>query len=465
MGTLNWPADDVLLGALATWLTGQRWYPAKDAAATGADGGPRVAGVIRIPDPDDAALVGDALIRVPSSEGSVLVQVPLVVAPAPQGAAATDVPGAIAPLPDGSLLCDGPHHPAFLRAWTKLAVEQGTGAGLATLDPSRARVLRGEQSNTSVLIPRREDETPGPDGILKVFRVVSAGANPEIEVPVALVAAGWGNVPQPLGWVEGTWTEDGAEHHGHLGVVAAFVAGAHDGFELACFLAREGTSFADLAADLGRTVAQMHRALAEAFPPADERDGAARAASLAAALRARVAWAAGEVSALAEYLPAVEEVIAQVEALADVPVDQRVHGDFHLGQCLHSDAGWFVLDFEGEPLRSLEARTRPDQPLRDLAGALRSVDYAAAVGNGTPEWADEARRALQDAYIAEAMATSEHPVTEATTDGVLERALLLERALYEAVYEARNRPDWLGIPLEAIRRELGAATASTESTP
>jgi trehalose synthase-fused probable maltokinase len=452
---LSWPDDQALLAALSTWLPAQRWYPAKDTAA-GAGGavGARVVSRIGLTDPQGAALVSDVLVRVPSSEGSVTVQVPLVLDGHGGGGVLHDPPGAIATLDDGSVLCDGPHHPAFLRAWTALAVDQGTGAGLAPLDPSRARVLRGEQSNTSVLIPRRADAEPGPDGILKAFRVVSPGKNPEIEVPVALVAAGWRSVPEPLGWLEGTWTDDGVEQHGHLGVVAAFVPGAHDGFELACFYAREGRSFAALAADLGRTIAQMHRALATAFPPVDDRDGPTRARALAESLRARVAWAAGEVGELAELLPAVEAVIAEVEALPDVPLDQRVHGDFHLGQCLHSDAGWFVLDFEGEPLRSLEARTRPDQALRDLAGAIRSIDYAAAVGNGTEQWAEESREALQDAYVTEYMALSDHPVSAAAADGVLERALLLERALYEAVYEARNRPDWLGIPLEAIRREV-----------
>lgn len=448
-----WPDDDVLLGALGAWLPNQRWYPAKDTTRAGA-GPARIVDRLALVDRQGEALVTSALVRVPASEGTVLLQVPLVLAAPPADGTLHDVPGAITALPDGSVLCDGPHHPAFLRAMADLAREQGTGAGLAALDPARARVLRGEQSNTSVLIPRLPDAEPGPDGILKVFRVVSPGDNPEVEVAVALAAQGWPHVPEPLGWVQATWTEGGATQRGHLAVVAAFVAGAHDGFELACFLAREGTSFGGLAADLGRTVARMHRALAIAFPPSDERDPAARVAALAGALRARVSWAAREVPELAEYLPAVEAVIADVEALPDVPLDQRVHGDFHLGQCLHSDAGWFVLDFEGEPLRPLEARTRPDQPLRDLAGALRSVDYATAVGNGTPEWAEEARQALQDAYVAEALATSDHPSSEAASDGVLERALLLERALYEAVYEARNRPDWLAIPLEAIRREV-----------
>lgn len=455
MTQLSWPDDHALLAALSAWLPGQRWYPAKDTVAR-PDGavGTTIVSRIELTDPEDQALVTDALIRVPSSEGSAVVQVPLVLDRPQERGLLHEPPGAIATLEDGSVLCDGPHHPAFLRAWTALAVQQGTGSGLAPLDPARARVLRGEQSNTSVLIPRRAGAEPGPDGILKAFRVVSPGSNPEIEVPVALVATGWANVPEPLGWVEGAWTEDGTEHHGHLGVVAAFVPGAHDGFELACFYAREGTSFAALAADLGRTIAQMHRALAVAFPPKDDRDGPTRAAALAAALRARVEWAAREVTELAELLPAVEAVIAEVEALPDVPLDQRVHGDFHLGQCLHSEQGWFVLDFEGEPLRSLEARTRPDQALRDLAGAIRSIDYAAAVGNGTPGWAAESMSALQDAYVTESVALSEHPVSDAASDGVLERALLLERALYEAVYEARNRPDWLGIPLEAIRREV-----------
>ncbi len=446
-----WPGDDTLLEALGEWLPGQRWYPAKDAATAGS----RIVTHVALTDPDGEALVTDALIRVPASEGTALLQVPLVLAPAPSAGRLHDVPGMITALADGTVLCDGPHHPAFLRALAARATEQGTAPGLGGLDPSRARVLRGEQSNTSVLIPRTEGEE-GPDGILKIFRVVSGGKNPEVEVAVALSAEGWTSVPEPLGWVEGSWVEEGAEQHGHLGVVAAFVPGAHDGFELACYLAREGTSFADLAADLGRTVARMHRSLAAAFPPRDERDGPTRAASLAAALRARVAWAAGEVPELTEYVPAIDAVIAGVEALPDVPLDQRVHGDFHLGQCLHAEGGWYVLDFEGEPLRPLEARTRPDQPLRDLAGALRSLDYAAAVGNGSPEWAAEARSALQDAYVAESVAASDHPVYGATSEGVLERALLLERALYEAVYEARNRPDWLAIPLEAIRREVGS---------
>ena len=452
MAHLSWPDDETLLGVLARWLPEQRWYPAKDVAASGTTRPAVLAKSIHLTDPEHAALVVDAIVRVPASEGSVLVQVPLVLtrhdaSPAP--------PGAITTLDDGSVLCDGPHHSAFLRAWAALGVTQGTGAGLAALDPSRAQVMSGEQSNTSVLIPRREEAEPGPDGVLKVFRVVSPGVNPEVEIPVALVATGWHGVPAPIGWIEGSWREDGAEHHAHLGVVAAFVPGADDGFELACSYAREGRSFAELAADLGRTIAQMHRALARSFPPEDDRDGPARAASLAATVRARVEWAAREVAQLRPLLPQVENVIAQLEALPDVPLDQRVHGDFHLGQCLHSDAGWFILDFEGEPLRPLETRAKPDQALRDLAGAIRSIDYAAAVGDGSAQWAAQARAALQDAYLRESAEASALPDQDASSGHVIERALLLERALYEAVYEARNRPDWLEIPLEAIRREVG----------
>ena len=438
------PDDGALLSAMSRWLPAQRWYPAKDTAQDGA----AVVARIDLTDPEGEALVTDALIRVPSSEGSVIVQAPLVLAPVPRSGDPLDLPGAITAIGD-SVLCDGPAHPAFLRAWTALAVEQGTGAGLAPLEASRSRVLRGEQSNTSVLIPRREGAEPGPDGILKVFRVVSPGANPEVEVPVALMRTGWSAVPRPLGWVEGTWREGDAEEHAHLGVVAAFVPGAADGFELACSYARDGRGFAELAADLGRTIAQMHLALATAFPPEDDRDGPTRATALAATLRARVQWAAREVAQVRDLVPAVEDVIAQVESLPDVPLDQRVHGDFHLGQCLHSADGWFILDFEGEPLRSLEERRRPDQALRDLIGALRSIDYAAAVGKGTSEWAAAARTALRDAYRA----ASGEPTIPPAALAVVERALLLERALYEVVYEARNRPDWIGIPLAAIRRE------------
>ncbi|MBN8883899.1 MAG: hypothetical protein J0H73_16515, partial [Salana multivorans] len=139
------------------------------------------------------------------------------------------------------------------------------------------------------------------------------------------------------------------------------------------------------------------------------------------------------------------------------------HGDYHLGQVLRSASGtWAVIDFEGEPLRPLSERVLPDLPLRDVAGMLRSFDYAggsARVDGADPEavrtWVAEAQEAFLAGY-AEGLRTdpgagagdvADH---DADDGGELLRALLLDKALYEAVYESRNRPDWLSIPLTAI---------------
>src|SRR5690606_26189633 len=135
----------------------------------------------------------------------------------------------------------------------------------APTEPGPHRVVGGEQSNTSVLLP--DADRPA---ILKVFRGVTVGANPDVEVPLALSNAGWRGVPRPLAWLAGRWpSADGVATGGHLGVRSELVLGARDGFEIACEHAREGRDFAALAADLGRTTAQMHRALRTALPLAD----------------------------------------------------------------------------------------------------------------------------------------------------------------------------------------------------
>src|SRR5690606_30010718 len=138
---------------------------------------------------------------------------------------------------------------------------------------------------------------------------------------------------------------------------------------------------------------------------------------------------------------------------------QRIHGDLHLGQVIDAPGrGWLLLDFEGEPLRPLAERTAPDLTLRDVAGMLRSLDYAAgaAVHDGgdaiaAAAWAARARDAFLDGYAAGA---GRDPREDAT----LLAALELDKALYEAVYEARNRPEWLAIPVAGVRRLLAPAT-------
>jgi len=174
-------------------------------------------------------------------------------------------------------------------------------------------------------------------------------------------------------------------------------------------------------------------------------------AALSRSMRARHASAVSEVPALAAYDSMVHASIERVSA-AKWPALQRIHGDYHLGQVLEvPHRGWVLVDFEGEPLRPLIERTHPDLALRDVAGMLRSFDYAAGSweqmhpGRSAREWADRARTAFLEGYAKESG-------RDPRDDAVLLDALELDKALYEVVYEARNRPTWLTIPTTAIDR-------------
>lgn len=447
--------DARLVELLRPWLPHRRWYPAK-----GRDAHLAAIGSIDLVPPSSgqaaAAVLGGAasagrsghgpwvrvlLVHVAAAGTDLVLQVPLVLE--------TGVPssgGDLIGVLDDLVVRDGAGHPAFLRAW--LAAAQGPGA---VLDPDRARVLTGEQSNTSVILPGPGDGPPV--AILKVLRALAAGENPDVDVPRHLVAAGWHDVPEPLAWLEATWTgPDGLPATGYLGAMSAFVPEPADGFELACGFARDGRPFDGLAAGLGTVVAGMHAALRSAFGPTDDPDGPDR---LAQALLTRYAWAAEAAPALVPYGPAVAAVADRVRALPSTPPRQRVHGDLHLGQVLRSGDRWFVTDFEGEPLAPLAERVRPDLALRDVAGVLRSFDYAAAVGGLTgadaDAWTGSAREALLRAYLA----TADAGRAPSSDDGLLLLALELDKTLYEAVYESRNRPTWLAIPLAGLNRLLG----------
>ena len=168
---------------------------------------------------------------------------------------------------------------------------------------------------------------------------------------------------------------------------------------------------------------------------------------------------------LVGYADAVHAVANSAAALTAVPSAQWIHGDLHLGQALRAEGSWFLTDFEGEPLAPIATRSRPDLPVRDVAGVLRSFDYAAAVGGADEAWTLDAREALLRGY-REAQSQdarsgpAARPGTEVSETDALEilRAVELERALYEAVYEARNRPTWAHIPAAALTRLLGPPT-------
>ena len=458
--------DPRLVALLQAWLPERRWFPAKgaDAVVTGV-------GTISLADPKGQAQVLVVLLRARTSTVDVVLQVPVTLRRITAGAGSVltagptaQAPGSSTVVPPSTLIGtigdpltevhDACGDPAFLRAW--LAVASGPTEGVApvrlALDVDHARVLSGEQSNTSVIVP-------GPDGgaILKVFRALSPGLNPDVELPRALAAQGWWHVPPPLGWLEAEWPDGDTTTRVHLAVLSQFIPDAADGFELACEMAGRGESFGPLAEELGAVIAEMHAALAAALPVKPAAGVTVSPADIAAAVRVRFQWAASVVPSLARYAGAVDDAAARAAALPSVPPSQRIHGDLHLGQALRANGTWFVTDFEGEPLAPISTRARPDLALRDVAGVLRSFDYAAAVGGADEAWTTDARDALLRGYRNRA-ASAAHPAGARAAglapDDDLLRAVELERALYEAVYEARNRPTWVRIPDAALRRLL-----------
>jgi maltokinase len=308
-----------------------------------------------------------------------------------------------------------------------------------------SRVLRGEQSNTSIVF----DVDGQPAIILKLFRTLHHGENPDVEVQRALSDAGSPYVPRFFGSLDAEWPDSGRESgvaRGTLGFAQEFLPGVRDGWTIALEAAREGRDFTAAARDLGAAVAGVHGALGAALESTDAALDIVEATG--AGWRRRLARAAAEVPAVAERVPAIDAVYRAALA-RPWPRLQRVHGDLHLGQVLAvPHGGWRIIDFEGEPLRPMDERAIPDLPPRDVAGMLRSFDYAGAVGDGPDAtgWAAACRTAFTEAY-ADAPGAVE-------LDAELLTALVLDKAVYESIYEARNRPDWLPVPLAGIDAAL-----------
>jgi maltokinase len=320
-------------------------------------------------------------------------------------------------------------------------------------------VMGAEQSNTSIVF--------GDLYILKLFRKVAKGLNPDLEITRALTEAGSTAVVPPLAWLETDLADsDGRAEATTLGMMQPFLRGASEGWALAVTSVRDLYAEADLHADevggdfageserLGATTAEVHAMLARALPsrPADGAENAATAKQMHERLDAAVAV----VPELAPYADDLRSAYDAVGALPAGVAVQRIHGDFHLGQALRVEDGWKIIDFEGEPARPLAERTALMSPLRDVAGMLRSFDYAAqhllaeqpsspSLAYRANEWAERNRDAFCDGY---ARACGRDP----REDTVLLRAMELDKAVYEVVYEARNRPSWLPIPLGSIER-------------
>ncbi len=211
-----------------------------------------------------------------------------------------------------------------------------------------------------------------------MFRTLQAGENPDVVVQGALAEAGSKRVPGMVGSISADWppvAEGDPVAHGHLAFAQEFFPGTEDAWRVALRAVGEGTDFTAPARELGAATAEVHALLAQALPT--EPVSPEAVAQMVSGMRRRYAAAASEVPAIAAYDHEIASVFSRAVA-ADWPVLQRIHGDYHLGQVLQvPDRGWVLLDFEGEPLRPLAERTRPDLAVRDIAGMLRSFDYAA----------------------------------------------------------------------------------------
>jgi len=453
---------DSTLACLAAWMPRQRWYAAK--------GRPPALRLLSWWDlsvdsdtPDDAdagARIRTFLIADEGSLPAVLYQIPVVERATETVDADPDhVIGS--PVP-GTTFIDGPFDPAYARALLNLISGSGTADGPQTTAIGRAapsgrapsgatsRVISGEQSNTSLIY-----EGDGPPVICKVYRQLHAGLNPDIELQEALARAGSPHVPRPIGSVEGTWPDLSTAHgtvHGSLAAAQEFLPGVEDAWRVALQAAARGEDFRGAARALGTATAEVHVALAECFPTrtatAADRD------ATAATWERRFAIAIAEVPEIAGQHDAAAAVYRRALEVPWPPL-QRIHGDYHLGQVLHSpDRGWIMVDFEGEPLRPMAERTQPDFALRDVAGMLRSFDYVAGSlrlddpdrsADRVRAWARDARGAFVEGYADASRGGLDprHPLLA---------ALELDKAVYEAIYEARNRPTWVAIPLRAIAR-------------
>lgn len=294
------------------------------------------------------------------------------------------------------------------------------------------RVLEVEQSNTSIVY--------GDEIILKLFRRVQPGINPDLEIPGVLARHGYTRVPEPVAWFHTS-----QPFWGTLGVVQRFLSGATDGWTLALDSVLVQGDFSDQARELGRATGELHVALAKTFPVGEPTvDHHTR---LADEMTHRLMNAAASVPALRPHVSGLREVFIKLATTDGGLRLQRIHGDLHLGQVLRADGQWHVVDFEGEPAKPLAERRADRSPVHDIAGMLRSFDYAAHVEKKTarPEWAAACRTAFCAGYSAAGL-FDPHGIPE------LLHAHEADRAVYEVLYEATHRPDWITVPLRAVAR-------------
>ena len=373
---------------------------------------------------------------------------------------------------DAELQLDGLEDPALarelvhaIRASLTLQGDEGvvelrpvTGfAGLGR-EMLTVRAVGAEQSNTSVVF---DDEL-----ILKVFRRLEPGINPELEVLRFLTEHGFENIAALGGW----YAYSGGPTSATLGILQEFVRGGRDGWELGLEECESDPDrFLSRLRRLGEVTGEMHTILASdtndsAFCP--ETPSVESLPLLTATVDEEIARVFLELpednDLVAPIFGRGEEVREQLRMLAhagSVGKIIRTHGDYHLGQTMWSTESndWVILDFEGEPARSLTERRRKRSPLRDVAGMLRSFAYLAISAGASDEFEEQARTNFLDGYF-ETVDDSLLPAGQQAIDRLLS-VYELEKAVYELRYELDNRPDWVSIPVAGIQRLMEQVAA------
>jgi trehalose synthase-fused probable maltokinase len=480
--------------ALSAWLPDRRWFQGK--ART-------IAGVALTGSADLGQGLFDLVVEVTYASGDAEhYQLPVVVAGANGVYPGGVYPGVASPgvASPGGVLPSGPEVPVLTlrtvdgddlvladalvrgdtaRRYAKLithGVEREVGA-LGTIRglpvsasaeelPDRFRVLRGEQSNSSVIF--------GDELILKVLRRLESGEHPDIELTRGLTEAGFAHIPPQIGSLvlsDAGWPTA-------LAVLSRFVAGARDGWELTVAattaIAAGQEPDPDVLKDLeplGTAVGRLHRVLGQEFPSSAA--GPAELSTWSHAMRTQLERVLEQARERAPdavgALDAVEnDLWVVIDRLQGMPLSEvgpmtRIHGDLHLGQTLlHPERGWQLLDFEGEPAKPLDERRRPSSPVRDVTGMLRSFDYAAAAGSAAAghsvddlppaivSWRESARRVFLDGYGE----TAPDALSDLQEAAPLVTAFELDKAIYELGYELANRPAWVSIPVSGIVRAI-----------
>jgi maltokinase len=458
-----------LADLLAAWLPAQRWFAGSGATVRDVE----ITSETRLADgnPELRHLLVDV------SLGSEKVTYQILVGLRPQ------LPpelahAAIGVLDDGRTAYDGAIDPELTSKLLQgIAAQRSVGPLRFAAEPGAdidgdapARTLPALASNTSVVF--------GNKAILKLLRRPFQGHHPDLEVPAALARGGSRLVAAPLGWVElpsaasaaSTAADngsgrpsvaDGDPGRGRapgadsvvLAILSEFFPHATDGWSLAIdSLHAEQPDFSAEARLLGQATAQLHAELAAAFGSSPL--PRVVLTELAHNMAAELGRALSVVPGLREYEAAIRDCYAQLTELTTPITVQRIHGDYHLAQVLATEGGWVILDFEGEPSVPLARRRAFAPPLRDVAGMLRSFDYAGRhqllrqpADQGLKKAAAEWVRRCQDAFCAGYGETAEGVPRLSSP---LLRALTFQKAVYEAVYEARHRPHWLPIPVGAI---------------